>query len=139
LDADEDKAVTLRSVRGFGKVPRRVAFSPSMEVAGETRRLVVVLFESHVSLIDLSYFDRPEYTVELSQASGIGLEQVRFSPDEQKIYLAGSNSNDVFVLTLLPAASNRANDFEPSLNQLGAGARPLDMAIYEHDGVRRLL
>lgn len=139
LDADEDKAVTLRSVRGFGKVPRRVAFSPSMEVAGETRRLVVVLFESHVSLIDLSHLDRPEYTVELSQASGIGLEQVRFSPDEQKIYLAGSNSNDVFVLTLLPAASNRANDFEPSLNQLGAGARPLDMAIYEHDGVRRLL
>lgn len=139
LDADADKAVTLRSLRGFGKVPLGVAFSPEMEISGETRRLAVVLFDSHVSLLDLAHLDRPEYTVELSQATSIGLQQVRFSPEEQKIYLAGSNSNDVFVLSLLPSGDNRVNDFEPSLNQLGAGARPLDMAIYEQDGNRRLL
>lgn len=139
LDADEDNAVTLRSLRGFGKVPQHVVFSPTMEVAGEPRRLAVVLFDSHASLLDLSHLDRPEYTVEFSQSSSIGLQQVRFSPEEQKIYLTGSNSSDIFVLTLLPSGDNRVNDFEPSLNQLGAGARPLDMAIYEHDGARRLL
>lgn len=139
LDADEDEAVTLRSLRGFGRVPLGVEFSPEMDVAGQTRRLVVVLFDSHVSILDLSHLDRPEYTVELSQESSIGLSQVRFSPEERKIYLTGSNSSDVFVLTLLPSGDNRTNDFEPSLNQLGAGARPLDMAIYEQGGNRRLL
>lgn len=139
LDADADDAVTLRSLRGFGNVPLGVEFSPEMEIAGDKRRLAVVLFDSHVSILDLSHLDRPEYTVELSQSTSVGLQQVRFSPEEQKIYLTGSNSNDVFVLTLLPSGDNRTNDFEPSLNQLGAGARPLDMAIYEQDGNRRLL
>lgn len=139
LEADPDDAVTRRSLRGFGKVPRMVEFSPEMDVAGEVRRLVVTLFESHISLLDLNHLDRPEYTVQFSAAANVGLQQVRFSPEEQKIYFTGSNSNDIYVLTLLPAGSNRANDFEPSLNQLGAGARPLDMAIYEHEGQRRLL
>lgn len=139
LDADPKEAVTLRSLRGFGDVPRSVHFSPEMDVAGERRRLAVVLFDAHVSLLDLNHLDRPEFTVQLSASASIGLQQIRFSPDEQKIYLAGTNSNDIYVLTLLPAGSNRTNDFEPSLNQLGAGARPLDMAIYQHDGQRRLL
>lgn len=139
LDAKESDAVTLRSLRGFGQVPTAVEFSPDMNIAGETRRIAVVLFNSHVSLLDLNHLDRPEITVELSQASNLGLQQVRFSADENKIYLAGANSDDVFVLTLLPAGDNRVNDFDPSLNQLGAGARPLDMAIYEQGGLRRLL
>lgn len=139
LDASAKDGVTLRSLRGFGKIPRFAEFSPEMEIAGETRRLLVVCFDSHISILDLNHLDRPEYTVEFSQSTNIDLAQVKFSPEEQKIYLTGANSNDVFVLTLLPSGSNRVNDFDPSLNQLGAGRRPVDMAIYEQDGVRRLL
>lgn len=139
LDADAKSGVNLRSLRGFGKIPSFAEFSPEMDIAGEKRRLLVVCFESHISLLDLNHLDRPEYTVEFSQDTSIDLAQVKFSPEEQKIYLTGNNSNDVFVLTLLPSGDNRVNDFDPSLNQLGAGRQPVDMAIYEQDGVRRLL
>lgn len=139
LDADDDEGVTLRSLRALGSTIRGVEFSPPMEVAGETRRIAVVLFSSHVSLLDLNHPERPEYTVELSLGLDIKLHQVRFSPDEQKIYLIGEQSNDIYVLTLLPAGSNRSNDFEPSRNQLGAGARPADMQLYKHDDETRLL
>ncbi len=139
LDEDEDDGVTLRSLRSLGSTIRDVQFSPPMEVAGETRRIAVVLFASHVSLLDLNHPDRPEYTVELSLGSNIGLQSVRFSPDEQRIYLTGTQSNDIYVLTLLPASGNRTNDFEPSRNQLGAGARPLDMQLYQSGSETRLL
>src|SRR5690606_5880773 len=110
-----------------------------MEIADEKRRVAVVLFDSHVSILDMNHPDRPEYTVELSRGASIGLNEVRFSAEERRIYLLGSNSNDIYVLTLLPASGNRVNDFEPSLNQLGASSRPSDMALYGEEDERRLL
>jgi hypothetical protein len=139
LDADPDSAVVERSLRGFGSVPTVVAFSPEMDVAGETRRLAVVLFSSHVSLLDLNHADHPEYTIEFSRQGNLGLASVKFDPSEQKVYITGTNTDDVYVLTLLPAGENRQNDFDPSLNQLGAGARPVDMALYESGEASRLL
>lgn len=139
LDAASDSAVQARSLRGFGTVPSGVAFSPPMDVAGETRRIAVVLFNSHVSLLDLTHPEKPEYTIEFSRQANLSLNNVKFDPDEQKIYVTGANSDDVYVVTLLPAGENRSNDFDPSLNQLGAGARPLDMALYESGTTSRLL
>jgi hypothetical protein len=110
-----------------------------MRIAGEDRRLAVVLSSSQAALIDLNYPDRPEFTVELTQNANVGLNQVRFSADEQKVYLLGSNSNDIYVITLLPAAANRENDFEPSLNTLGVGERPTDMTLYGTGAGSRLL
>jgi hypothetical protein len=139
LDADPKSAVVGRSLRGFGSVPASVAFSPEMTVAGETRRVAVVLFDSHVSLLDLNHLDHPEYTIEFSRQGKLGLTNVKFDPQEQKIYVTAVNSSDVYVVTLLPAGDNRANDFDPSLNQLGAGARPFDMALYKAGTTSRLL
>ena len=139
LDEEGADAVHRRSLRGLGSAPRSVAFSPEMEIADEKRRVAVVLFDSHVSILDMNHPDRPEYTVELSRGASIGLNEVRFSAEERRIYLLGSNSNDIYVLTLLPASGNRVNDFEPSLNQLGASSRPSDMALYGEEVERRLL
>lgn len=139
LNDEGPDAVVQRTLRSLGSAPLRVEFSPPMDIAGETRRLAVVFFRSEVALLDLNHLDRPEYTVELSRGSDLALNQIRFSADEQKIYLLASNSNDVYVLRLLAAGGNRENDFEPSLNQLGADAPPQDMAVFDSDGQRRLL
>lgn len=139
LEREGEDAVVGRTLRSLGAAPQRVVFSPPMDIAGETRRLAVVFFQSEVALLDLNHLDRPEYTVELSRGSGLVLTEIRFSPDDQKIYLLASGSNDVFVLRLLPADSNRENDFEPSLNQLGTDSSPRDMAIFESDGQEKLL
>ncbi len=80
-----------RSLRGFGSVPNNVAFSPEMEIAGEMRRIAVVLFDSHISLLDLNHADHPEYTVEFSRQGSLGLNNVKFDADEQKIYVTGTN------------------------------------------------
>jgi hypothetical protein len=139
LEAEGEGAVVQRTLRSLGSVPRRVEFSPPMTIAGETRRLVVVFFEAEVTLIDLNHLDRPEYTIELSRGGGLGLTEVRFSPEEQRIYLLADGSSDVFVLRLLEAGENRENDFEPSLNQLGTDSTPRDMVVFENDGERKLL
>jgi hypothetical protein len=139
LERKGKEAVVGRTLRSLGAAPQRVEFSPPMTIAGETRRLAVVFFQSEVALLDLNHTDRPEYTVELSRGSNLVLTHIRFSPDDQKIYLLASGSNDVFVLHLLEASGNRSNDFEPSLNQLGTDSAPQDMAIFESDGQRKLL
>lgn len=139
LDADPKLGVNERSLRGFGAVPKGVAFSPPMDVAGAVRRIAVVLFDSHVSLLDLEHPTHPEYTVEFTRSGTLGLNNVKFDPEEQKIYITAANADDVYVLTLLPAGNNRVNDFDPSLNQLGAGEPPLDMALYQAGDTRRLL
>lgn len=108
-----NSAVTKRTLRSFGTAPRLVAFSPKMLLAGEERQLAVVLFGSQLALLDLSHPERPEYTIELSQGASITLSQVRFSAEDQKIYLLANGSNDVYVLRLLPAGGNRANDLNP--------------------------
>lgn len=139
LDQTGSDAVTQRTLRSTGAGAQQVIFSPIMRIAGEDRRLAVVLSSSQAALLDLNYPERPEFTVELTQNADVGLNQVRFSADEQKIYLLGSNSNDIYVITLLPADANRENDFEPSLNTLGIGARPTDMTLYGAGSASRLL
>lgn len=139
LDRNGSEAVVARTLRSLGAAPQRVEFSPPMDVAGETRRLAVVFFQSELALLDLNHLDRPEFTIELSRGSSLALTEIRWSPEDQKIYLIASGSNDVFVLRLLPASDNRSNDFEPSLNQLGTDAAPKDMAIFESGGQRKLL
>jgi hypothetical protein len=139
LEREGDDAVVQRTLRSLGATPRHIEFSPSMEIAGTSRRLAVVFFDSELALIDLRHQDRPEYTIQLSRGSNIVLSQARFSTDDQKIYLLAQGSTDVYVLRLLPSGGNRENDYEPSLNQLGTDASPQDMAIFDSGSERRLL
>lgn len=129
-----------RTLRSFGGAPRSVAFSPEMEVAGAMRRLAVILFESDISVLDLENADRPEFTIELTAANTVRLEQVVFGSDEAKVYVRGLDTSDVFVISLTGDTDGAAeNDFVPSLNQLGAGSGPTDMALYREGDQARLL
>jgi hypothetical protein len=145
IDLDQEPAPDvnprLRTLRSFGGAPRSVAFSPEMMVAGEMRRLAIVLFDSDVAVLDLAHADRSEFTIGLTRPGGapLGLEQVLFAEQDAKIYLRGAASNDVFVVSLTPSSTATENDFVPSLNQLGAGAGPDDMALFEQEGGTRLL
>lgn len=138
LDVKGKEAITARTLRSFGAMPNQVVFSPLMDIAGEERRLAVVLFGSQITLLDLAHQDRPEITIELSQDQ-IQLNHVEFSAEESRIYLLGANSQDIYVVNLFAASENWTNDFQPSLNQLGAGALPTDMAVYGDGDSRRLL
>lgn len=136
---DNPRARTLRS---FGSAPSHIVFSPQMQIADESRRLAVVLFETVVLLIDLDHLDRSEYTVELATSSdrSIDLAQVVFDTELGRLYLRGNASSDVYVLTLSPSSNvAQENDFVPSLNQLGIGAVPRDMALYTSPDGPRLL
>lgn len=118
-----------RTLDGAGSVPTGVVFSPAMTLAGESRRLAVVLMNSTVNVIDLTAPERPITTVTVStdRARNIELEQVLFDEVDNKIYLRGSGL-DIYVLQLTPDPSE--SDFETSLNQLGASGAPKDMVLY---------
>lgn len=139
LPASADNPRT-RTLRSFGSAPSHIVFSPQLQVADTNLRLAVVLFQTVVLLIDLDHLDRPEYTVELATGSerDIDLAQVVFDPERGRLYLRGDSSSDVYVLTLSPSTS-ADNDFVPSLNQLGIGGVPRDLALYESNGEARLL
>jgi hypothetical protein len=141
-------AVTALTLRSFGDSPTQVFFSPDMTIAGETRRLAVVLSPSNVTLVDLSHLDRRETTVQLSSPGGGAVEphDVVFHPTEPEIYVRAS-SNDVFVFNLRerpagddPAAGGKPhNDFRPFIDQLGVPGEPSDMKLYQSDAGTRLL
>jgi hypothetical protein len=127
---------TLRTLSSFGGVPQDVVFSAPMNVAGEQRELVIVLFDSDIAVWDLNHIERPEYVIELSRRTtgNIALAQVLFGSQEANIYLRGSASDDIFVVSLSASAGGTENDFVPSINQLAAGIGPADMVLYEEPG-----
>jgi hypothetical protein len=122
---------TLKTLRGLGSRPQSVVFSPTLDIDGEERHLAVVLFDSQIGILDLDHLERPEITIPLRSptAGALGLAQVLFNSDEAKAYLRGTTSNDFYVVGLASGGSGE-NDFVPSLNLLGAGVPPSDMALY---------
>jgi hypothetical protein len=149
-----DAKPALKTLRSLGQSPKGVKFSPGpMAVSGADRNLAVVLMDRDVAVIDLSHFDRPEFTVELTKlgASAVSAAQVLFSKETTpRIYLRAEGSDDVFVLSLEapPAAQSAdgggaqgANDFSLNFSQLGAGggAQPSDIAFFEDQNKTRLL
>ncbi|MDX2051189.1 MAG: hypothetical protein SFV15_02295 [Polyangiaceae bacterium] len=143
---EEGKNPVDRTIRGFGDPPKRILFSPPMTINGEARQLALVLFKQVVAILDLNHLDRPEFTIELGanapDAPAIDLEQVLFDTNENKIYLRGTASTDIYVVQLAArdaVVDASKNDFVPSLNQLGGGAQLKDMALYGAEADRRLL
>jgi hypothetical protein len=150
LDAeeDDDDAVHRRTLRSFGDAPSKIIFSPTMNILGEERRLAVVLSTRNVTLIDLAHLDREETTVQLSQEAGSAVSpvQVLFSETDPVLYVRGSTADDLYAfdLTARPGGveddeGDQHNDFRPTINQLGVGVRPSDMALYDASDDARLL
>jgi hypothetical protein len=144
----DDGAVTLRTLRSFGDSPRAVVFSPEMMIAGEARRLAVVLSDTNVTLLDLDHLDRRETTVQLTSEGSASVvpSQIAFNPDAPEIYVRADGSSDVYVFNLSPRAEGEPNedgeprnDFRPFIDQLGVLGAPSDMALYASDAGNRLL
>lgn len=132
----------LRSLTSLGSVPRTMFFSPAMEIGGMSHRLGVVLFDSEIAILDLDRNDSDVVTIPLGDpANGsLALSQVLFDEAQAKIYVRGSSSNDVYVVSLAPNPDGASGDFVASVNQLGAGLGPSDMVLYSDvDVANRLL
>ncbi len=134
----------LRTVRSFGGIPNSVVFSPPISIRGERRTIAVVLSDAYVTLIDLNHLDRSEVSVRLTlpeDPRAIGPQQVLFDVDDPTLYIRASASNDVYVVRLNETMPDgpTGNDFRPTINQLGAGREPADMALFGAGAARRLL
>lgn len=139
-----DANPVIRTVRSFGGVPKGVLFSPPMTVGAETRTLAVVLSDAYVTLLDLTHPERSEITVRLTlpeDPRAVAPSQVLFDADNATLYLRADASNDLYVLRLVNVTpeSATANDFRPALNQLAAGVRPADFALFGAADARKLL
>ena len=148
LDREGEDAVHTRTLLSFGDSPAKVLFSPAMTILGEERRLAIVLSTRNVSLIDLEHLDREETTVQLSQEGGSAVTptQVLFAANDPVLYVRGATADDLFAfdLTARPGGVEddhgvQHNDFRPTINQLGVGASPSDMALYGSGDDARLL
>jgi hypothetical protein len=144
----DESAVNLRTLRSFGDSPDSVVFSPLMTIAGEERRLAVVLSGTNVTLLDLDHLDHRETTVQLAGNGDAHVtpNQIVFNPGAPELYVRGNASADVFVFNLSPRAGDpmtedgeTRNDFRPFIDQLGVGGNPTDMALYDEDEGGKLL
>ena len=150
LDAapKDSGAVTLRTLRSFGDSPRAVIFSPMMAIAGEDRRLAVILSDTNVTLLDLDHLERRETTVQLTSEGSASVvpSQVTFNTNAPEIYVRATGSSDVYVFNLSARAEGDTsdddeprNDFRPFIDQLGVVGAPSDMALYSSGAGNRLL
>ncbi len=133
-------AVTHKTPQSFGHTPTGAVFSKPMTIAGESRRLLVVLSAAEVTLIDLGHLDRRETIVQLGDSGRtINPTQVLFSDSDPTLYVRGQASDDIYVFQLEPFPNDKlGNDFQPSINQLGGGG-PTDMQLFGKGAARRLL
>lgn len=136
LDADPGKNnPSQRTLSSGGETLSGTFVSPELEIAGKKRRLGVILFESRLSILDLSHPGRAEWTAKLAgpdaTGGGVGLEQALFAG--QSIYVRGRQARDVYVLGLGSKTPEGAdgNDFGFSLNQPGAGQPTSDIELFE--------
>src|SRR5205814_10667822 len=99
----EKLAVTHKTPRSFGHKPQKAVFSPTMFIAKQDRRLLVVLSEAEVTLIDLTHLaDHRETIVQLGgeQNRSINPVQVLFGAGDPTLYSRGSSTDDIFLFEL---------------------------------------
>ncbi|HET8937620.1 MAG TPA: hypothetical protein VFN67_29455 [Polyangiales bacterium] len=139
-DPDADGAVTRKTPAGLGHTLTRVLVSPSMTIADEDRRLLVLLSAAEVSIFDLNHLDRRATIVQLDDRGNIDPFQVLFSTDQPTLYVRGTGSDNVFMFRFEPYENDEeGNDFQPSINPLSAGGVPQDMALFGSGSAERLL
>jgi len=135
-------AVTSKTPEGLAHAFTQALISPDLPIAGETRRLLVLLSEAEITLFDLAHLERRGTIVELTDGAGRmpRPQQVLFGESEPTLYVRGENTDDVFVFRLEARATDVAlNDFRPTINPLGAGIRPRDIALFGENGSQQVL
>ena len=137
----ETGAVTRKTPDGLGHTLTRVIVSPQMRIVNEDRRLLVILSAAEVTLFDLNHLDRRAIIVQLDETRTINPAQVEFSKQNASLYVRAQNSDNIFMFRF-EARGDRvelSNDFRPTINVLGGGNGPRDMALFGDGSDERLL
>ena len=137
-----DSNPTLRTVRSFGSAPDGVVLSPPMVIPGaedqSARVFAFILAEGTLTLLDLNHPARREVSIRLDE---LRPRELVFAPNTATAYLRSDNATDVLAVVLsgeVPEDSTD-NDYQPSLAELGAGAGPSDVAVYDDAIGRRFV
>jgi len=139
---------TLKTVRSFGSVPDGIVLSPPMVIPGATdptpRVFAFVLALNNITIIDATYPARNEVSIRLDSAGvNVRPREIVFAPNSSSAYLRSDNARDVLEILLNydpPGTQDpNDNDFRPALAELGAGAGPADIAVYDDIASRRLI
>jgi hypothetical protein len=139
---EEDDAVTRKTPEGLGHTLSSVLVSPSMNIAGQDRRLLVVLSAEEDTLFDLNHLDRRATIVQLDESRAINPEQVEFSESNPTLYVRGQSSDSVYMFRFESQDSHGdalRNDFRPTINPLGAGSGPRDIKLFGDGANERLM
>jgi hypothetical protein len=141
VEPDAEGAVTPKTPAGLGHTLTRVLVSPTLTIAGEERRLLVLLSAAEVSVFDLGHLDRRATIVQLDERRSINPEQVLFSSDQPIFYVRATSSDNIFMFRFEPFDNPNpgGNDFQPSINPLSGGGQPRDMALFGSGSSERLL
>lgn len=143
--ADNPTMVTIRS---FGSAPDGVVLSPPIAIPGSAdptpRTFAFVLAPENLTIIDTSHPGRRDISVRLDvTGDAVRPRQLVFAPRTATVYVRSDNARDILELSLTddPARAGdvRGNDYRPVLAELGAGAGPADVAVYDDIDGRRLL
>lgn len=137
----------LRTLRSFGAAPDGVLLSSPMAVPGAEdstpRVFAFVLAQNTLTILDATYPGRREVSVRLDTAGAeVKPREIVFAPNSGMAYLRSENARDVLALTLSyeePGESPSDNDYQPILAELGAGAGPADIAVYDDAVGRRFV
>lgn len=140
---------TPLTLRSFGGSPQSFFFTPTLGLPGGGTRLLAVLTDRDVGLIDLKNPELGDITVRLS-SSGERKKPVQIAvtngeadrDDDARFAIRVDDDSSVILVDLLPAQAgtegSSAHDFRPTPNVVFAGGVPSDIAFVNTDGGLRL-
>ncbi|MEP7119629.1 MAG: hypothetical protein ABJE95_01920 [Byssovorax sp.] len=137
---------TSLTLRSFGGRPEALVFTPTLGLPGAARRLLVVLTDRDVGLIDLSQPEKGDVTVRLSSTGDrVTPVQVAVSDgdpardDDARLAIRLAGDPSVILVDLVKStASDSLHDFKPTPNVVLASGPPSDVAFVNTDGGLRL-
>lgn len=142
-----DTNPTPLTLRSFGGRPQGFFFTPTLGIPGGARRLLAVLTDRDVGIIDLSEPAKGDITVRLS-ASGEKVTPAQIAvtdgdpdrDDDARLAVRIAGDSSVILVDLLPAPPGevKAHSFRPTPNVVYAGGVPSDIAFVNTDGGLRL-
>jgi hypothetical protein len=137
---DDTGAVTHKTPDGLGHPLTQVIVSPALTILNEERRLLVLLSSAEVTLFDLTHLERRATIVQLDDTRQLNPVQVLFGTTTPTLYVRAQNSDNIFMFRFEShTPTELGNDFRPTINVLGAGSGPRDMALFGEGMDQRLL
>jgi hypothetical protein len=144
-----DSNPTPLTLRSFGGRPQAFFFTPTLELPTGPRRLLTVLTDRDVGIIDLSAPAKGDITVPLNSTGDARAPlQIAVSDgapgvtDDARLAIRVAGDSSVILVDLLPVPAGQegktAHDFRPTPNVVFAGGVPSDIAFVSTDGGLRL-